>query len=126
VEADQDVADSLVVHLDDGDRLLLFVALRPGCDLTDALRARLTGELRRSLSPRHVPDEIMAVPAIPRTLSGKKLEVPVKRILTGTPADVAASRGSLADPTSLDAFAQLGRLRRSSGRPAPDDPQRRR
>jgi acetoacetyl-CoA synthetase len=58
-----------------------------------------------------VPDEILAVPAIPRTLSGKKLEVPVKRILTGTPPDVAASRGSLADPTSLDPFAQLGRMR---------------
>ncbi|HJP71272.1 MAG TPA: acetoacetate--CoA ligase [Candidatus Limnocylindria bacterium] len=107
VEADPDVADSLVVHLDDGDRLLLFVALRPDCDLTDALRARLAGELRRSLSPRHVPDEILAVPSIPRTLSGKKLEVPVKRILTGVAPDVAASRGSLADPSSLDAFVQL-------------------
>ena len=107
VESDADVADSLVVHLDEGDRLVLFVALRPGCELTEALRARLSADLRRSLSPRHVPDEIVAVPAVPRTLSGKKLEVPVKRILTGTPPDVAASRGSLADPTSLDAFVEL-------------------
>ncbi len=68
------------------------------------LRARIGRELRASLSPRHVPDEMAAVPAIPRTLSGKKLEVPVKRILSGTPPDVAASRGSLADPASLDAF----------------------
>jgi acetoacetyl-CoA synthetase len=107
VESDADVADSLVVHLDEGDRLVLFVALRPGCELTEALRARLSADLRRSLSPRHVPDEIVAVPAVPRTLSGKKLEVPVKRILTGTPPDVAASRGSLANPTSLDVFVEL-------------------
>ena len=108
VEAIPEVTDSLVVHLDEpGDRLLLFVTLRDGSVLTDELRARIVGELRGALSPRHAPDEIIAVPSIPRTLSGKKLEVPVKRILTGTPADVAASRGSLSDPTSLDAFAAL-------------------
>ena len=107
VEAIPEVADSLVVHLDDGDRLLLFVALRDGDELTDALRARIGHELRTALSPRHVPDEVLAVPVIPRTLSGKKLEVPVKRILTGTPADDAASRGSLADPASLDPFVEL-------------------
>ena len=108
VEAIPDVADALVVHLDDpGDRLLLFVALRDGAELTDELRGAILAELRSSLSPRHVPDEIVAVPAIPRTLSGKKLEVPVKRILTGTPADVAASRGSLADPSALDPFVDL-------------------
>jgi acetoacetyl-CoA synthetase len=108
VEAIPEVIDALAVHLDvDEDRLLLFLALREGADLTDALRERIRDELRRTLSPRHVPDEIIAVPVVPRTLSGKKLEVPVKRILTGTPADVAASRGSLADPTSLDAFVTL-------------------
>ena len=108
VESLPEVADSLVVHLDaDEDRLLLFVALHDGQRLTDALRDRLISELRRTLSPRHVPDEVLAVPSIPRTLSGKKLEVPVKRILTGTPPDVAAARGSLADPTSLDAFVQI-------------------
>jgi acetoacetyl-CoA synthetase len=107
VESLPEIADSLVIHLDIGDRLLLFVAVRDGGALTDALRARIGDELRSALSPRHVPDEILAVPAIPRTLSGKKLEVPVKRILTGTPADEAASRGSLADPTSLDPFVEL-------------------
>jgi acetoacetyl-CoA synthetase len=107
VESFPDVADSLVVHLEDGDRLILFVALRPGRVLDDTLRSRLTAELRASLSPRHGPDQIVAVPSIPRTLSGKKLEVPVKRILTGTPPDVAASRGSLANPESLDAFVAL-------------------
>jgi acetoacetyl-CoA synthetase len=107
VESLPEIADSLVVHLDAGDRLLLFVALRDGSELTDALRTRIASELRGALSPRHVPDEIIAVPAVPRTLSGKKLEVPVKRILTGTPAERAASRGSLADPTSLDAFVEM-------------------
>ncbi len=112
VESDPEVADSLVVHLDTDDRLLLFVALREGATLSDELRDRLGRELRSSLSPRHVPDEIIAVPSIPRTLSGKKLEVPVKRILTGTPVDVAASRGSLTDPSSLDPFVELARARR--------------
>jgi acetoacetyl-CoA synthetase len=109
VEAQPEVADSLVVHLDGEDHLLLFVALVEGAELDDDLRGRITGALRRELSPRHVPDEVVVVPAIPRTLSGKKLEVPVKRILTGTPPDEAASRGSLADPTSLDAFTVLRR-----------------
>ena len=113
VESFPEIADCLVVHLDaDDDRLLLFVVLRGGESLTDALRGRISSELRTALSPRHVPDEVLAVPSIPRTLSGKKLEVPVKRILTGTPPDVAASRGSLADPTSLDAFAELSKSRK--------------
>ncbi|HET9416189.1 MAG TPA: acetoacetate--CoA ligase, partial [Candidatus Limnocylindria bacterium] len=108
VESIPEVADALVVHLDEpDDRLLLFLALRDGADLSDDLRASILAELRTSLSPRHVPDEIRAVPSIPRTLSGKKLEVPVKRILTGTPPDIAASRGSLADPSSLDAFVAM-------------------
>jgi acetoacetyl-CoA synthetase len=115
VESFAEVADSLVVHLDADDRLVLFVSLADGAPMTDALRERLRSELRGSLSPRHVPDEIVAVPAIPRTLSGKKLEVPVKRILTGTPADVAASRGSLADPSSLDPFVELAERRTRPG-----------
>jgi acetoacetyl-CoA synthetase len=112
VESIPEVVDSLVVHLEEpDDRLLLFVALRPGAALDDDLRATVVAQLRTTLSPRHVPDEIRAVPSIPRTLSGKKLEVPVKRILSGTPADEAASRGSLADPTSLDPFTALARQR---------------
>ncbi|MGI8830159.1 MAG: acetoacetate--CoA ligase [Candidatus Limnocylindria bacterium] len=109
VEAFEEIADSLVIHLDADDRLLLFVVAAPGATLDDGLRARLNHQLRSTLSPRHVPDVITAVPAIPRTLSGKKLEVPVKRILTGTDPTVAASRGSLADPTSLDAFVEMAR-----------------
>jgi len=109
VESIPEVADSLVVHLDEAgaDRLLLFVTLRDGGELTDTLRDRIIGELRTSLSPRHVPDEIVAVQAVPRTLTGKKLEVPVKRILAGATPDAVAARGSLADPASLDAFAAM-------------------
>jgi acetoacetyl-CoA synthetase len=114
VESLPEVADSLVIHLEDpaGDdggvgmgELLLFLQLAPGASLDDALVARVRAALRGELSPRHLPDRIEAVPVVPRTLSGKKLEVPVKRILTGTPVDVAASRGSLADPSALDWFA---------------------
>ena len=124
VEGFEEVADSLVVHLDprnpggDDDgigmgELLLFVVPAAGVEVDDDLKARIARELRGSLSPRHVPDAIHGVPGIPRTLSGKKLEVPVKRILTGTPTDVAASRGALANPDSLDAFERLARERSS-------------
>jgi acetoacetyl-CoA synthetase len=108
VESLPEVADSLVVHLDATNELVLFVALAPGAELDDALRARINAVLREELSPRHVPDRIEAVPGVPRTLSGKKLEVPVKRILTGTPVETAASSGSLANPESLEWFARRG------------------
>jgi acetoacetyl-CoA synthetase len=75
--------------------------------LDDGLRATIARALRTELSPRHVPDEIHEVPGVPRTLSGKKLEVPVKRILTGADPDTAASRGSLVNPEVLDAYTGL-------------------
>jgi acetoacetyl-CoA synthetase len=119
VEGLDEVVDSLVVHLEDSDggpgELLLFVVLADGVDLDDALRARIGLELRTALSPRHVPDEIHRVRAVPRTLSGKKLEVPVKRILTGTPVESAAARGALVNPESLTAFEELTIRRRSHG-----------
>jgi acetoacetyl-CoA synthetase len=108
VEGLPEIADSLVVHLDDGDDLLLFVVLAGGLTLDDDLRARIRSRLRGALSPRHVPDEIHQVAAVPRTLSAKKLEVPVKRILTGTPPEQAASRESLANPAALDWFVEFG------------------
>jgi acetoacetyl-CoA synthetase len=107
-----EVLDSVVVHLDEhGDDLLLFVVLADGAALDDGLRGRIRGELRAALSPRHVPDEIHQVRAVPRTLSGKKLEVPVKRILTGTPVESAAATGALANPESLTAFEQFAKER---------------
>jgi acetoacetyl-CoA synthetase len=107
VEELDEVLDSLVVHLeDDGGvgELILFVVLRSGIELDDALRQRIAGVLRTSLSPRHVPDTLVAVPAIPRTLTGKKLELPVKRILQGANLGEVASADALADPSALDAF----------------------
>jgi acetoacetyl-CoA synthetase len=112
VESFPEITDALVVHLEGDDpdepmgRLALFVSLARGVELDDDLIARIRAELRTQLSPRHVPDTIDAVPAVPRTLSGKKLEVPVKRILTGSSADDVASRSSLADPESLAWFEQ--------------------
>jgi acetoacetyl-CoA synthetase len=115
VEALPEIADSLVVHLEDArggpGELLLFVVPRDNAVLDDALRRRIAGALRDELSPRHVPDSITAVAAVPRTLSGKKLEVPVKRILLGAPVDVAASRDALADPLALQPFEALARDR---------------
>ena len=104
VEEDPAVADSLVVHLEASDQLVLFVQPAPGATVDEA---RLKAAVRASLSPRHVPDRIVTVRAIPRTLSGKKLEVPVKRILSGVPAAQAASRDALADPGALDEFEEL-------------------
>ena len=115
VESLPEIADSVVVHLEQDDNpngeLLLFVVVAEGRDLDDDLRNRIRRELRTALSPRHVPDEIYQVRAVPRTLSAKKLEVPVKRILTGTPVESAAAKGALANPESLTAFEELARSR---------------
>lgn len=112
VEGLDEVVDSLVVHLEHGDdpagRLLLFVVLADGAGLDDGLRRRIAAELRTALSPRHVPDDVFQVTAVPRTLSGKKLEVPVKRILTGTPVGEAAAKGALVNPESLEEYRRLG------------------
>jgi acetoacetyl-CoA synthetase len=115
VESLPEVVDSLVIHLEDAEggsgELLLFVVLADGITLDDALKARIAAALRTSLSPRHVPDQIHQVRAVPRTLSAKKLEVPVKRILTGTPVEKAAAKGALVNPESLTAFEELAAIR---------------
>ena len=117
VEGLDEIADSVVVHLEQSDspngELLLFVVLADGRELDDELTGRIRRELRTALSPRHIPDEIYQVRAVPRTLSAKKLEVPVKRILTGTPVESAAAKGALANPESLTAFEELA-VRRSA------------
>jgi acetoacetyl-CoA synthetase len=113
VEALPEIADSLVVDtgsLEDATgKLWLFLVLRPGVELTAELKKQLTTKIRTELSPRHVPDEIRAIAEVPRTLNGKKLEVPVKRILLGTAPDKAASRDTLANPAALDPFIELAR-----------------
>jgi acetoacetyl-CoA synthetase len=117
VLADDDIVDALVVDIPKPGTegwMPLFVVLAEGAKLTDDLRRRVAAEIRSYCSPRHVPDELVEVGKIPRTLSGKVLEVPVKRILTGTPPERAASRDSLADPDSLDFFVEYAeRLRRA-------------
>jgi acetoacetyl-CoA synthetase len=105
-----DVVDALVVDLprDGTDGWMpLFVVLREGVTLDDSLVAEIRRRVREDCSPRHVPNEIQQIAAVPRTLSGKVLEVPVKRILMGTPASDAASRESLANPEALDFFVEL-------------------
>jgi acetoacetyl-CoA synthetase len=111
VEEFPELADALVVHLEDDaggmGELLLFVVPAGDAVIDDELLGRVRAALRRELSPRHVPDAIIPVSGIPRTLTGKKLEAPVKRILRGEPAEKVASRDSLADPAALDAFVNL-------------------
>jgi acetoacetyl-CoA synthetase len=104
-----EVVDALVVDVprDGGAWMPLFVVLREGAELDDALVAAIRRRIREDCSPRHVPDEVIAVAEVPRTLSGKVLEVPVKRILMGTPPERVASRDSLANPAALDAFVAL-------------------
>jgi acetoacetyl-CoA synthetase len=107
-----EIVDALVVDLPragtDGS-IELFVVPAPGVELDDRLVERIRAQIRRDCSPRHLPDRVFAVPEVPRTLSGKLLEVPVKRILTGTPPERAASRESLANPAALDHFIDLAR-----------------
>lgn len=85
----------------------LFVVLADGVELDDALRDALTRQLRAELSPRHVPDEIVAAPGIPRTLTGKKLEVPIKRLIQGWSIDQAASLRAIDRPELLDWYSAL-------------------
>ncbi|MBI5087736.1 MAG: acetoacetate--CoA ligase [Actinobacteria bacterium] len=110
VESLPGVTDSLVVHHEDGDRLILFLTvegLDPERDIVTEAKQVLKGQL----SPRHVPNEVYVVTAIPTTLSGKKLEVPVKKILAGADPDDVASRGSLRDPDALDAIVEVAASR---------------
>ena len=115
VEEFPELADALVVHLEDEEggmgELLLFVVPAAGATVDDAVLGRVRSSLRSELSPRHVPDDIIVVDGIPRTLTGKKLEAPVKRILRGDAAEKVASRDALLDPGALDAFVDLAAQR---------------
>ncbi len=112
VERVDEVLDSLIVDLEYLGRpswMGLFVQLRPGVAFDDALRAKINDAIRTSVSARFIPDDIQLVDAIPRTLTGKKMELPVKKMLLGTPPEKAASRDAMANPQALDwfvAFAQ--------------------
>ncbi len=104
------VLDSLVVdtgQLGREGQILLFLVLKDGAHLDDTLKAQIRAKLRTELSPRHIPNEIYAIAEVPHTLNGKKLEVPVKRILSGVPAEKAVSPDAMANPQSLHFFVQL-------------------
>jgi acetoacetyl-CoA synthetase len=108
VEGVPEVLDSLVVDLEflgEQPHMALFIVLGPGAELDDRLRLEIEARLRRELTPRHVPNAILAIPEVPRTLSGKKMEVPIKKLLLGHPLDKVANKGSMANPASLDWFA---------------------
>jgi len=106
------IVDALVVDVPrpgtDG-WMPLFVVLREGAELDEELPREIARRVREQCSPRHVPDEVFQIDEVPRTLSGKVLEVPVKRILTGTPVEKAASRDSLANPQALDYFTEMAK-----------------
>ena len=107
-----EIADALIIDtgaLGHDGKLILFVVLHAGKVLNDELRSNINTRLRAQLSPRHVPDEIHAVPEVPRTLNGKKLEVPVKRILAGLPLEKAASVAALANPNALEFFIDFAK-----------------
>lgn len=110
VEEMDEILESLVIdtgHAGQEGRLLLFVVLKDGVSLDDRLMSAISAKLRTELSPRHVPDDIHAISEVPRTLNGKKIEVPVKHILAGSSVTEVASEGAIANPDSLRAFVNL-------------------
>jgi acetoacetyl-CoA synthetase len=110
VDKVEEVADSLVVDVprEGGSSFMpLFVVLQEGVELDDDLKNKIKRSIKENTSPRHVPNEIFTVPEIPKTLNGKKLEVPIKKILSGTPPEEAASKESLSNPESLDHYGEL-------------------
>jgi acetoacetyl-CoA synthetase len=102
-----EIADSLVVCIEKagGEYFMpLFVVMKEGYALNDEIKKKIKAQLRKQYSPRHVPDEIYSIPEVPYTISGKKMEAPVKKILMGTPMDIAASKDTMKNPNSLKEF----------------------
>jgi acetoacetyl-CoA synthetase len=93
----------------------LFVVLRPGMALDDAMKSKINNAIRTALSPRFVPDEIFEVPQIPRTLTGKKQELPIKKLMLGQPLEKVVNRDAMANPESLDWYLALARRRAAAG-----------
>ncbi|MEO1481959.1 MAG: acetoacetate--CoA ligase [Myxococcota bacterium] len=110
VETNPKIADSLVVDTSSLERegtLWLFVVLTDGGSLDDALKREIGGVIRKELSPRHVPNEYRVVSSIPRTLNGKKMEVPIKKLLTGVPVERAVNMDTVSDPSAIEPFLAL-------------------
>lgn len=120
IEALPEVLDSLVVDLEYLGResyMPLFVVLRPGHTLDEAMKARLNQAVKTALSPRFVPNDIFAVPEIPRTLSGKKQELPIKKLLLGQPLEKVVNRDAMANPASLDWYLAFANQRAGANAP---------
>jgi acetoacetyl-CoA synthetase len=114
VEDLPEVRDSLIVDLEYLGRpsfMPLFVVLQPGARLDEALQARIRERIRREASPRHVPDAIVQVPEVPRTLTGKKMELPVRKLLLGARPQEVASPDAMANAAAFDAFVLYARER---------------
>ena len=114
VEAVPEVVDSLVVDLEYLGResyMPLFVVLRAGTTLDDTLKERLNAAIRSALSARHIPSEILAIPEVPRTLSGKKMELPIKKLLLGHPLEKVAHADAMANSASLQWFVEFAASR---------------
>jgi acetoacetyl-CoA synthetase len=115
-----EVNDSIVIHLEDPDggmgELILFVQPEPDCEFTPELKSRISKELKTRLSPRHTPDLVMPVTHIPLGRTGKKLEVPVKRIMQGAELESVASAGALMHPGSLDEYVDFAAARKTEVR----------
>lgn len=115
VEALPEVADSLVIDLSGAGQestMWLFVVLSEGLELTEDLEQRVQQALRKELSPRHVPDKIYAIGEVPRTLNGKKMEVPIKKILSGVTPQKAVNTDAMANPEALEPFMALASQRK--------------
>ncbi|SHL35387.1 acetoacetyl-CoA synthetase [Pseudonocardia thermophila] len=116
LESLPEISETLVIGVeqpDGGYWLGLFVVPAPGHTLDDALKQKIVTTLRTQLSPRHVPDEILEAPAVPHTLTGKRLEVPIKKLMRGTPLEKAANPSSVDDPGALRWYADFAARRRS-------------
>lgn len=110
VEDIPEVLDSLVIGVErpgGGYYMPLFIVLREGVELDDALKARIRDKIRTSLTPHHVPDDIFAIPEVPRTLNGKKVEVPVKKLFMGAPLEKAISMDSMSNPQAIQYFVEF-------------------
>lgn len=104
-----ELRDTLIINLerpDGSDWMPLFVALNPGFSLTDELKGKIKTALRTAYSPRHVPDEILEIPDVPYTISGKKMETPVKKVLQRKPLDKAFNRDSMRNPEAMEWFIE--------------------
>jgi len=112
VEALPEVVDSMVVDLEylgKESYMPLFVVLRAGVSLDDALRKRIHDAIKTALSPRFIPNEIFQVAEIPRTLSGKKQELPIKKLMLGHPLEKVVNKDAMANPGCLDWYVNLAR-----------------